>query len=139
MTPSVRVGIDLVQVSRITESLERFGDRFLHRVFTEREVEFATAVPERTAERLAARFAAKEATMKAIGLLEEPLSWRDIEVCRGPSGDCTVSLRGTAQRAAGMAGVADLALSMSHEGDYATAVVIARLNDSLRHEQPDAR
>jgi holo-[acyl-carrier protein] synthase len=139
VTASVRVGVDLVRVSRISESLERFGERFLRRVFTEGEVAFATAVPHRTAERLAARFAAKEATMKAIGLLDEPLSWRDIEVCRSPSGDCALSLRGTARRAAGLAGVAELAVSLSHEGDYATAVVIARLNDSSRHEQSDAR
>ena len=125
------MGIDLVRVSRIAESIERFGESFVRRLFTDGEVEYArAAAPTHAAERFAARFAAKEAAMKAIGLLDEPLSWRDIEVCRAPSGDCSLILRGTARRAADLAGVSELAVSLSHEGDYATAVVIARLKES---------
>lgn len=136
---ALRVGIDLVLVSRISESLETFGERFLRRVFTESEVAYATADPALAAERLAARFAAKEATMKAIGLLDQPLSWRDIEVCRAPSGTCAVALHGTALQAAERAGVAELALSLSHEGEYATAIVIARLTATAGHERSEPR
>ena len=86
--PTLRVGIDLVQVSRIAESLEKFGDRFLRRVYTDDEIAYATSVPSQASERLAARFAAKEATIKALGLVDHPMNWRDIEVRRAPSGEC---------------------------------------------------
>lgn len=121
------VGIDLVQLSRIRESLATFGDRFLRRVFTEGEIAYATAAPDLAPSRLAARLAAKEATMKALDLVERGVSWRDIEVTRGPTGGPSLVLRGSARAAAEEAGVADadLSLSLSHEGDYATAVVIS--------------
>src|SRR5205085_3129716 len=116
-----RVGIDLVQVSRIADSLDRFGARFTDRLFTAAELAYANAAPELTCERLAARFAAKEAAKKALGLTDG-IGWRDIEVARARSGACELVLHGPA--AAG-AGPCTLALSLSHEGDYATAVVIA--------------
>src|SRR5262245_6582463 len=83
---SLRVGMDLVQVSRVAESLQRFGDRFLTRLFTPGEIEYATAAPALTAERLAARFAAKEATIKALDLTGRGVSFRHIEIKRSPSG-----------------------------------------------------
>ena len=113
---ALRVGIDLVQVSRIAESVAQFGDAFVARVFTTAEAEYARPDPQR----LAARFAAKEATKKALAL--DGVSWRDLEVVRLPSGACEMKLHGAAQASAGRC---TLALSMSHEGDYATAVVIA--------------
>ena len=116
----LRVGIDLVQISRIAGSLEAFGERFLRRIFTDAEIAYARAAPARRAERLAARFAAKEAAKKALEL--DGVSWRDLEVERADSGACTLVLHGAASTAA--SGRA-LALSMSHEGDHATAVVIA--------------
>ena len=121
---SLRVGIDLVQVSRIAESLDRFGERFLNRVFTAGEIAYAKSAPAQTAQRLAARFAAKEAAMKALGPTDEGFQWLDIEVCRAPSGDCEMVLRGTAGRAAARNGVRQVAVSLSHEGDYATAIVV---------------
>jgi holo-[acyl-carrier protein] synthase len=123
--PTFRVGIDLVQVSRIADSLDRFGDRFLHRVFTKAEIEYARAAPAQTAERLAARFAAKEATVKALRLGDQPVSWREIEVCRTRSGACEMTLHGSFGRLAVARGAGTLAVSLSHEGDYATAVVVA--------------
>ncbi|HUJ59714.1 MAG TPA: holo-ACP synthase [Kofleriaceae bacterium] len=117
---SLRVGIDLVQISRIAGSLDTFGERFLRRVFTDREIAYAHAAPAHAAARLAARFAAKEAAKKALAL--DGVSWRDLEVMREASGACTLALHGAARAAAGEA---TLALSMSHEGDFATAVVIA--------------
>lgn len=123
-TSSLRVGIDLVQVSRIEESLARFGDRFLQRVFTSDEIAYATSATPHTASRLAARFAAKEATIKALGLVEHASPWRDIEVRRAASGACAIELHGTVRDAAHRLGAGAFSLSVSHEGDYATAVVI---------------
>lgn len=117
----LRVGIDLVRVSRIAESLELFGERFLRRVFTDAEVAYATAAPALTAERLAARFAAKEAAMKALGL--SGVGFRDIEVRSGEAGP-ELCLHGPAARARG----AELAVSLSHEGDFATAIVVTTGN-----------
>lgn len=125
MPPTMRVGIDLVQVSRINESLERFGERFLRKIFTDAEIEYATAIPSEAASRLAVRFAAKEATIKALGLADEGMSWRDIEVARASSGGCEIALHG---RAAGLRDVGELTVSLTHEGDYAAAIVIATLN-----------
>ncbi|MCU1278982.1 MAG: acpS [bacterium] len=127
------VGIDLVRVSRVAASLEQFGERFLRRVFTEAEVAYATASPALTAERLAARFAAKEAAVKALGLSERGVGWRQIEVTRQPSGMCRLSLHGAAHDAAVADGIVELAVSLSHEGDYATAIVLA-----MRNRQEDA-
>ena len=112
-----RVGVDLVQVSRIAASVETFGEKFVARVFTPAEAAYAT-----TPEKLAARFAAKEAVKKALEL--DGVAWTDIEVARRPNGACDVVLHGAARAAADALG-AQLALSMSHEGDYATAMVVA--------------
>jgi holo-[acyl-carrier protein] synthase len=127
---SMRVGIDLVQVSRMAESVERFGDRFLRRVFTAGEIAYATSAPAVALERLAARFAAKEATMKALGLVEDPCDWRHIEVRRSASGSCDLALHGHVREAAARLGAEAFALSMSHEGDYATAVVVTTIHTS---------
>jgi holo-[acyl-carrier protein] synthase len=121
------VGIDLVMVSRVEESLARFGERFLRRVFTEGEIAYATSAPAATAERLAARFAAKEAAIKAIGFGDAHVGvgWRDIEIVREDSGQCRLILHGAARAAADDAGVAELSVSLTHEGDYSAAVVLA--------------
>jgi holo-[acyl-carrier protein] synthase len=124
MRPKLAVGIDLVRVSRIAESIEHFGERFLQRLFTEGEIAYARAAPLLTNERLAARFAAKEAALKALGLVDRGVSWRDIEVVTAlPSHACSLRLHGRARALAGTADD-DVALSVSHEGDFATAVVI---------------
>src|SRR5258706_15668762 len=116
--PRTRVGIDLVRVSRIAESLELFGAQFLRRVFTETEIAYATSTPALTAERLAARFAAKEATVKALGFADDGVGWREIEIERQPSGACDLVLHGAALDVARERGVEDLSVSLSHEGDY---------------------
>jgi holo-[acyl-carrier protein] synthase len=133
MTP-LRVGIDLVQIRRIAESLEAHGERFLERVFTEDEIAYAKACPAQTNARLAARFAAKEATIKALGLAEHPVIWRDIEVRRAPSGACEMALHRTIRQLAAEKGNLELAVSLSHEGDYATAVVVARARETTETE-----
>ena len=125
--PRVKVGIDLVQVSRVAESIKSFGDAYLHRIFTDAEIAYATAAPALTAERLAARFAAKEAAIKALGLGEQGVNLRLIEVRRAPSGELDLVLHGVASDAALALGATDVAVSLSHEGDYATAVVVAHI------------
>jgi holo-[acyl-carrier protein] synthase len=119
-----RVGIDLVRISRVAESVERFGERFLRRIFTDAEIAYALEAPELSAERLAARFAAKEAAMKALRLAGGLVTLREIEVHRTASGECEVVLHGRARSLAALAHTGAIALSLSHEGDYAAAVVI---------------
>ena len=120
MVNVLRVGIDLVTVSRIAESIALFGERFTRRVFTDAEMAYGAGHPER----LAARFAAKEAAKKALRL--DGVAWRDLEVRRAQTGACDMVLHGAAREAAGPC---ELALSMSHEGDHATAVVIANIHE----------
>jgi holo-[acyl-carrier protein] synthase len=129
------VGIDLVQVSRIAESLRCFGDRFLRRIFTPAEIAYATEAPALTAERLAARFAAKEAAIKALRLATDGIDLRLIEVERTPSGECELALHGAAREAARALGTSELAVSLSHEGDYATAVVVAHIGEASHDRQ----
>ena len=125
---TLRVGVDLVQTSRIAESIASFGDRFVRRVFTDDEIAYATAAPELAPMRFAARFAAKEAAKKALGIADAGIGWRDLEVRRAASGDVTLALHGAA--AAAVASRVDaLALSLSHEGDYATAVVVTHVQE----------
>lgn len=118
------LGVDLVQVSRIRESIATFGEAYLRRIFTSGEIAYATSAdPELAAARFAARFAAKEAAIKALDLAEVGISWRDIEVVRSPSGAPSLVLHGAALAAAPDRA---LAVSLSHEGDYATAVVTSQ-------------
>lgn len=121
----VGLGMDLVHIARIEESLRDFGERFLARQFTAGEVAYACEVPAQRGERLAARFAAKEACIKALGLHDAGVNWRDIEVVRAADGSCTLALRGAALAAARALGVARVLVSLSHDGDYAAAVVAA--------------
>jgi holo-[acyl-carrier protein] synthase len=128
----LRVGIDLVRVEDVRRSLLTFGEAYLRRLFTADEIAYARArgaSAEVTAERLAARFAAKEATRKALRLDETGVGFSSIEVVRAPSGACSLALHREARLAAQRGRLAELSLSMSHEGEYATAVVIARLKD----------
>lgn len=124
-----RLGFDLARVSGIAESIRHFGRRFTDRLFTARELEYALSGTGQCAERLAARFAAKEAVIKALGLAEAGVGWRDIEVAKQPDGSCTVVLHGTARRAADRLGVREILLSLSHDGDCAGAVVHVLLDE----------
>jgi holo-[acyl-carrier protein] synthase len=130
------VGVDLVSVGRVEASLARFGDRFLRRIFTESEIAYATSAPELAAERLAARFAAKEAAIKALGLVDQGIGWRQIEVERLASGQCRLVLHAAARMAADQAGVGSLSVSLTHEGEYSAAVVVALRNDDQRKPSP---
>ena len=120
----VGTGIDIAEVHRIGEAMERFGARFLHRVFTEGERRYCDSKANRV-ERYAARFAAKEAAMKALGTgWSRGVRWRDIEVCRQPGGRPTISFHGQAGEVASKLGAVHVALSLSHTADQAIAQVI---------------
>jgi holo-[acyl-carrier protein] synthase len=123
---AIRVGLDLVAVASIEESLSApHRDRYLGRVYTEREIEDCTTPAGVDAERLAARFAAKEAVLKVLPIADEGLSMQSIEVRREPTGRVYLELTGRAATMAAEAGILDLALSLTHEGGFAAAVVVA--------------
>ena len=118
-----RLGYDLVQISRIEESINHFGDSFKQRFFTTGELNYAHLGEGLCAQRLAARFAAKEAVIKALKLSEAGVGWREIEVCKLHDGDCEIALHGRVAQLARAMGVAHVQVSMSHDGDYAGAMV----------------
>ncbi|MGH2889088.1 MAG: holo-ACP synthase [Solirubrobacteraceae bacterium] len=117
---SVRIGIDIVDVEEIERSLARHGDRFLGRVYTEAERAAAADSPRR----LAAAFAAKEATMKALGRRDEGIGWRSIEVV-GTDRAPAVALSGAAERLSAEHGVTGLTLTLTRSAERAAAVVVA--------------
>ena len=123
-TGALRVGVDLVTIEEVEESVRAHGDRYLRRVYTEREVDDCrhpvTGRPD--AGRLAGRFATKEAAVKALRVLTGP--YRDIEVTTGADGAPGVRFHGAAARAAIAAGVRECAVSISHDHGRALATVV---------------
>lgn len=119
------LGLDLVSLPRMERSLERFGDHLLERVLTPAERAALPAAPGARAAYVAARFAAKEAAVKALGTgFADGVGPRDVEVLSLPSGKPELRLRGAAGRRAENMGVARTHLSLTHERDAAAAVVI---------------
>ena len=117
-------GIDIAEVPRIAEAIARHGDRFLHRIYTEGEMRYCDSKANRV-ERYAARFAAKEAAMKALGTgWNHGVRWRDVEVCREPAGRPTIAFHGKAAEFAARLGAKHIALSISHTAEQAIAQVI---------------
>jgi holo-[acyl-carrier protein] synthase len=120
----VGTGIDIAEVPRIRRAIERFGDRFLHRIFTAGEMRYCDSKANRM-ERYAARFAAKEAAMKALSTgWNHGVRWRDCEVTRMPGGRPTMAFHGVAAEFAARLGVKNAALSISHTAEQAIAQVI---------------
>ncbi len=120
----VGTGVDIAEVPRIAASIERFGQRFLKRVYTPGEIRYCEPKAN-AAERFAARFAAKEAAMKAIGTgLRGGVTWQDFEVVREPGGRPGLAFSGKAQQVARQMGVRRVHLSLSHTADLAIANVI---------------
>lgn len=125
---SVAVGIDLVAIEDVEASVERHADRYLTRVYTAQELaDCRRAAGAPAAERLAARFAAKEAALKVLRSADEAIPWRDIGVRRGSDGSPSLELSGAARAAAQRRGVRSLEVSLTHEGPFAAAVVVAEL------------
>jgi holo-[acyl-carrier protein] synthase len=112
------LGIDIIKVDRIRASIERFGERFSKRVLTPAEQRYVRLRPET----FAGRWAAKEAVSKVLGLGVRGIGWRDIEVERLPTGQPAVRLHGRAAERARQLGMERVAVSISHESDYAVAV-----------------
>jgi holo-[acyl-carrier protein] synthase len=121
----VRVGMDLVEVGMVASSVAQFGDRYVARIFTPHEVASCTGPPSVVAAGLAARFAAKEATIKVLRPTANQPDWRSMEVRRDPGGWCTMVLTGHAAALADRAGIDELAVSLTHEKTIAGAVVVA--------------
>jgi holo-[acyl-carrier protein] synthase len=120
----IGTGVDLCEVGRMREAIERHGQRILNRVFTEAEVAYSQRKANRF-ERFAARFAAKEAGMKALGTgWRGGLGWRDLEVKNLPSGRPTLALHGKAAEIAEKLGVRNISLSLTHTAEQAMALVI---------------
>lgn len=114
-------GVDLVEIERLQQAIDRYGERFLQRIFTATELE---EVGHNTAS-LAGRFAAKEAVSKALGTGIGPVNWREIEVLRGPQRQPRLLLHGSAQRLAEDLNLSDWSISLSHSLSYAIAMVVA--------------
>ncbi len=121
----IAVGVDFVDIAGVVRSVQRFGDRYLHRVFTEHEIASCQGPLPVAAASLAARFAAKEATLKLLGRTRGRPDWRSIEVVRLPTGVCRLRLRGAAARLALEQGLGPFALSMTYEAGMAAAVVVS--------------
>src|SRR5256714_15455882 len=118
------IGVDMVEVERIQHSLDRFGERFMKRVFTEGEIAYCISM-KFPARHLAARFAAKEAVSKAFGTgIGKSMGWKDIDVRRKPSGEPYLVLEGGAKKLAEERQVSKLSISLSHTEHHAMAVIV---------------
>jgi len=115
---TTELGIDIIKVERIANALRRFGDRFPRRVLTEAEQRYVRNRPPN----FAGRWAAKEAVSKVLGLGVRGVGWRDIEIARLPTGQPAVRLHGRARVRAEQLGMGRIAVSISHEGEYAVAI-----------------
>jgi holo-[acyl-carrier protein] synthase len=116
-----RIGVDVVEIERIQAAVLRFGPRFLQRIYTGPEL----LLCKDKANRLAVRFAGKEAVMKALGTGVKGISWQEIEIMARPSGEPVVRLSGKAEEKAAALGLVEFAISLSHSEEYAVAGVIA--------------
>ena len=117
----LRSGVDMIEVERVADAIERHGERFLQRVFTPQELaEVGNNVPS-----LAARFAAKEAVSKALGTGIGEVTFQDIEVLRGSAGEPVLYLHGAAKRLAEALGLEIWSISLSHTKEHAIAMVVA--------------
>jgi holo-[acyl-carrier protein] synthase len=135
---ATRVGVDLMVVAEVARSVEVFGDRYLNRIFTPHEIRSCRIsrpgeTPARySAESLAARFAAKEATVKVLRPADARPEWRSIEVHRDRRGWCEIRLGGLAAAMADDAGLEELAVCMTHESMMAAAVVVGTRGSGKR-------
>jgi holo-[acyl-carrier protein] synthase len=119
------IGVDIIDIERLAWSVDRFGDRFLRRVFTDQELNYCHG----RIESLAARWAAKEAVAKALGCGIGQVTWREIEVVNDDQRRPTVHLYGAAKALAAQLGIHEFAVSLSHAKDYAVAFVVGEINN----------
>ncbi len=121
----IKVGTDICSVQRIADSYARFGKRFAERILTEAETRYVFGRERNFAQRFAARFAAKEAIAKALGTGWNGIGWKEVEITRKPSGEPGIVLHGRAAVRAQYLGLTKFEVSLSHEREYATAMVVA--------------
>ena len=113
-------GIDIIEIARISNVLNKYGVRFLNRIYTDSEQRYCRG----RAAQLASRFAAKEAVMKALGTGIRGVGWKDIEINRERGGPPYVQLHGRGQARASKMGLSEISLSLSHSNDFAVASVV---------------
>jgi len=125
------LGIDIIEIARVKKSIQDFGDRFISKVYTEKEIEYCNSKSNKY-QHFAARFAAKEAVYKALasGWKGGSMSWKDIEILNEPSGLPKVKLSGMLQEF--LSNDKDLKISMSHSDNYVTcvAIIFSRIESS---------
>lgn len=120
----IGIGVDLIECARIQRSIDRFGDRFLHRVFTDGEIEYSMSM-KFPARHLAARFAGKEAVAKAFGTgIGKAMGWRDIDIRKKESGEPFLVFSGPAEAFAAKRGVTSALITLSHTKHQAVACVV---------------
>src|SRR5207302_590357 len=120
----LEISVDLVECARIQRSIDRFGDRFLHRVFTSGEIEYSMSM-KFPARHLAARFAAKEAVSKAFGKgIGKAMGWSNIDIRKKPSGETFLVFSGPAQELAAKRGVTSAFVTLSHTEHQAMACIV---------------
>jgi holo-[acyl-carrier protein] synthase len=115
---TTELGIDIIKIERIAAAIKRFGQRFANRVLTDSEQRYVRMRPQN----FAGRWAAKESVSKVLGLGVRGVGWRDIEIARLPTGQPQVRLHGRAKTRAEQLGMGRIAVSISHEGEYAVAI-----------------
>jgi holo-[acyl-carrier protein] synthase len=120
----IGIGVDLVECARIERSLDRFGEKFLRRVFTEGEIEYSMSM-KFPARHLAARFAGKEAVAKAFGTgIGKAMGWRNIDIRKKKSGEPFLVFSGPAQELATKRGITSALITLSHTDHHAVACVV---------------
>ena len=135
------IGFDLVQVSRIKDALRRWGERFQNKVFTPGEIRYCLE-KKNPAPHFAARFAAKEALVKALGIgIRRGVHWKDVEVQRGLLGRPVLKIHGRAVEICRNEGLENFFLSLTHDGDYSGAMVVLEKQDPgvrIKYEDPES-
>jgi holo-[acyl-carrier protein] synthase len=121
----IKIGTDICSLKRIGDAYARFGEKFLAKILTDNEIRYVVSEPPHTVTRLAGRFAAKEAASKALGTGWHGVGWKEVEIVRMPSGEPTIRLHGRAQAIAERRGLAEWQVSISHEREFAVAMVLA--------------
>ena len=123
--PKIKIGTDIVEINRVQSAYKRFGKRFLKRVLTEKEIKYVTSNSKSLIQRLAGRFAAKEATSKVLGTGLRGVYFKEIEIIREPSGAPKIVLHKRALKKAKEKRLTNFEVSISHERDFAVAIVVA--------------
>ena len=120
------IGVDMIEISRVEKAIARWGGSLLHRIYTDPELSLCNNHPWS----LAARFAAKEAVIKALGKQYEGINWKEIEILSDPKGKPLVRLYGKAKKQADIFGLDGFAISLTHSREYAIAFVAGEKNNS---------